>query len=176
MGILDDVTFAEEPKFPLGSKGSFPVTDEDLETIKNWLDAATDSEKTVTVDGAVSKTDYEYNRIPVRQIFKDWRNLISSTFEIEDSVRPLIINFYTLSYSNAEEFEYTHSASLNPHDDFKKMYHVAIVLKGTFKTDKIETPLSEKENYFVFSNEKEEIISNSGESDSLILFINLGAA
>lgn len=176
MGILDDVTFAEEPKFPLGSKGSLVVSDEDLETINNWLDAAMDSEKTITVDGAVSRTDYEYNRIPVRDIFKNWRVSIVNEFELTNEVRPVIINFYTLSYSNAEEFEYTHSASLNPHDDFNKMYQIAIVLKGTFKTDKIETPLSEKENYFVFSNEKEEIVSNNGESDSRILFINLGAA
>jgi len=176
MGILDDVTFAEEPKFPLGSKGSFVVSDEDLETINNWLDDAMDSEKTITVDGAVSRTDYEYNRIPVRDIFKSWRISIVNELELTNEVRPVIINFYTLSYSNSEEFEYTHSASLNPHDDFKKMYHIAVVLKGTFKTNKLENPLSEKENYFVFSNEEEEIISNSGESDSRILFINLGTA
>lgn len=177
MGILDDVTFAEEPLYPKGSRGSLGVTDEDFETVKQWLDSATEEEKVVTVDGAVTKTDYSNNRVAVRQIFKNWRSQIVDAFDLDGpnyGIRPQIINFYTLSYSNTEDFEYNHTAGLNPHDDFKDMYHLAIVLKGSFKTDKIDNPLAEKENYFVFSNEQEEVVSNSGQEDSLVFFINLG--
>lgn len=178
MGILDDVTFAEEPLYPLGSKGSIQVTDEEIETLKEWLASALDEEKVVTVDGAVTKTDYSHNRIAAREIFKSWRRDIVSTFDLNEStgdVRPFIIDYYTLSYSNSEDFEYNHNAGLDPYDDFTKMYHLVVVLEGSFKTDKLETPLDEKGSYFVYSKKEEELVSNHGEKDSLILCINLGA-
>ncbi len=175
MGILDDVTHAGDE--PVVEK-TYPVaflecTDEELTAIKAWLESAPEDKKDVVVDGPVTKTFYSHARVDVRPIFEGFREKIAAHYD-KDMV--YLKKYYTIAFSNAEEFEYENHIYAGHEDVVEPVgeYHFGLVLDGTLKTNVYEgKTLYQKDAYCVLTEPRVELISKGGDEDSLILCFTL---
>lgn len=177
MGILDDVTHAEEQPvitLPASSQKkfiSFEITDEEVLEIKDWLNSATDEEKETIQYSNITRINYSHPRLPVRPTLTAIREKFVELSDLKSL--PNIKNYYTMAYSNAEPFEYTNTISveLDPDAIVVKAY---IVLDGSLKINGISSKVfAPKEIVFFVSDSENENIMSSGEEDSLILGLTL---
>lgn len=177
MGILDDVTHAEEQPvitLPANSERefiSFEITDEEVLEIKDWLNSATDEEKETIEHSNITRINYSHPRLPVRPTLTAIREKFVELSDLKSL--PNIKNYYTMAYSNAEPFEYTNTISveLDPDAIVVKAY---IVLDGSLKINGISSKVfAPKEIVFFVSDSENENIMSSGEEDSLILGLTL---
>jgi hypothetical protein len=181
MGILDDVTHAEDqpvvtiledvdPKI-----ASFVITPEDVSSLKEWIDAATDEDKKSVIDENVTKIFYSHPRFPVKSILTEIRSNVQGQFDLEDI--PVMKNYYTISYSNDEVFSYTNNVFAESDYSLEESrYKVYIVLNGKLNTSNLSQygVLSTGEVASILISSETEEITSSGEEDSLILCLTIG--
>jgi len=181
MGILDDVTHAEDQPVITVSENadtkiaSFVITPEDVSSLKEWIQAATDEDKETVVDGNVTKIFYSHPRFPVKSILTGIRSSVQEQFDLKDI--PVMKNYYTISYSNDEPFSYINNVFVESDYSLEESrYKVYVVLDGSLNTSNVpqhgSLAIGEVASLLI-SSETEEI-TNSGEEDSLILCLTIG--
>jgi hypothetical protein len=177
MGILDDVTHAgDEPEITAEEvldTRFIDVTDEQLASIKQWLDFASEGEKQIVVDGNITRTVYSHNRLPVKPIFQDLRSKIQTHFEKQNPV--YIENYYTVSVTSSESLDVVNDVCVpSGKDSSVPHYHLALVLDGTLNTDTFPgKPFAAKSGYFIQTEQRPEVITHGGTENLRVLCFSL---